>query len=296
MGMTETIEDILVPTEEVVEIEVSVPHVFDLDLETMGGEIQVDGVEGQLTGETMGGELELRNLSGDIDFETMGGEITLEDSNVSGRVHTMGGEITVSNVSGDVNASTMGGEVSYTNYRPSSSSGKGSEVKINTMGGEISVDRADNGADVETMGGEINIGSAGHHVIASTMGGEITIGEIDGWVEATTMGGEIEVHMVGNPDEGDRHVELSSMGGDILLTVPAGLSMEIEAEITVSDRHDVDDFEIESDFDLQIDRTEASGRRNRDESHIIANGKIGSGKNRIRIKTINGDIRILRSR
>lgn len=277
-----------------VEVEVSVPHVFDLDLETMGGEISVDGVEGKLVGETMGGELDLRNLTGVIEFETMGGEITLEDSDVSGSVQTMGGEISLSNVSGDVSASTMGGEVSYDNSRPGS--GSGDAVKINTMGGEINVDRAENGAELETMGGEISIGYARHYVVASTMGGEIMIEEVDGWVEASTMGGEIEVHMIGNPDEGDRHVELSSMGGDIMLTVPAGLSMDIDAEITVSGRHDEDDFEIRSDFDLQVERTEADGRRNRGDWTISANGTTGSGKHRISIKTINGDISILRSR
>jgi len=276
-----------------VDIEVSVPSVFDLDVETMGGEIKVNGVEGKLVGETMGGELQLRSLKGDIDFETMGGEITLEDSDVSGRVHTMGGEIKVNNVSGSVNATTMGGEVSYNNYR--SGSGAASEVKIHTMGGEINVDRADHGADVETMGGAITIGKAGNHVKASTMGGEIQIQEIDGWVEASTMGGEIEVHMIGNPNDGDRHVELSSMGGDVLLTLPAGLSMAIEADITVSGRHSADDYQIISDFDLSVERT-ASDRRNRDESHIVATGTVGSGKNRIRVKTTNGDIRILRSR
>jgi len=278
-----------------VDIEVSVPFVFNLDIETMGGEIQVDGVEGELVGETMGGELELRNLKGTLDFETMGGEILLEDSDVDGRVHTMGGEITISNVVGNVKSSTMGGEVSYNNFRARSSSGKKSEVQIHTMGGEINVDRADYGADVETMGGEINIGYAGDHVKASTMGGEITIDELDGWVEATTMGGDIEVHMIGNAAEGDRHVELSSMGGDIVLTVPEGLSMDIEAEITVTDRYDADDFRIESDFDLNVETTQAK-RSRRDDHVIIATGTTGNGKHKVKIKTINGDIFIKRSR
>ncbi len=278
-----------------VDIEVSVPFVFNLDIETMGGEIQVEGVEGELVGETMGGELELRNLKGTVDFETMGGEILLEDSDVDGSVHTMGGEITISNVVGNVKSSTMGGEVSYNNFRARSSSGKNAEVKIHTMGGEISVDRADYGADVETMGGEIQIGYAKDHVKASTMGGEITIDELDGWVEATTMGGEIEVHMIGDASEGDRHVELSSMGGDIVLTVPAGLSMDIEAEITVTGRYDSDDFKIESDFDLSVETTQAR-RSRRDDHIIIATGKTGNGKHKVRIKTINGDIFIKRSR
>ncbi|MCH8244935.1 MAG: DUF4097 family beta strand repeat protein [Bacteroidetes bacterium] len=279
-----------------VRIEVMVPNVFNIDVETMGGEISVIGVEGKLVGETMGGELELRGLKGTIDFETMGGEITLEDSDVDGRVSTMGGEITVTNVTGNVKANTMGGDVSYNHVRQRSSSGRDAEVQISTMGGEITVDRADYGADLETMGGEIHVGSARDHVKVSTMGGEIIIEEIDGWVEASTMGGEIEVHMVGDPNKGDRHVDLSSMGGDIVLTVPDGLSMDIEAEITVTGRYDVDDFKVRSDFELRIEQTPAGERRRRDKALIVATGTIGGGKHRIKIKTINGDITIRRGR
>ncbi len=279
-----------------VEIEVMVPSVFDIDVETTGGKINVTGVEGKLVGQTMGGELELRGLKGTIDFETMGGEIVLEDSDVNGRISTMGGEITVIDVTGNVKANTMGGDVSYSNVRQRSSSGRDAEVQISTMGGEITVDRADYGADLETMGGEIHVGSAKDHVKVSTMGGEISIGEIDGWVEASTMGGEIEVNMVGDPNSGDRHVDLSSMGGDIVLTVPDGLSMDIEAEITVTRRHDMDEFEIRSDFDLRVEQTASSERRRRDDGLIVATGTVGSGKHRIRIKTTNGDITIRRGR
>ncbi|GMQ81282.1 MAG: hypothetical protein BMS9Abin05_0713 [Rhodothermia bacterium] len=279
-----------------VEIEVMVPSVFNVEVETTGGEISVNGVEGKLVGETMGGELELSGLTGTIDFETMGGEILLEDSDVDGRISTMGGEITVTNVTGNVKANTMGGEVSYNNVRQRSKTGRDAEVQISTMGGEITVDRADYGADLKTMGGEIHVGSAKDHVKVSTMGGEISIEEIDGWVEASTMGGDIEVNMVGNPGEGDRHVDLSSMGGDIVLTVPDGLSMEIEAEITVTGRYDIDEFKVQSDFDLKIEQTAAGERRRRDDALIVATGTVGSGKHRITIKTTNGDITIRRGR
>jgi len=275
-----------------VDIEIRVPGVFDINLETTGGDVRIEGVEGTIEGQTMGGDLEFDNLKGDIEFNTMGGSITLENSEVDGSVHTMGGEVRLEDVLGNVKGSTMGGEVTYRNVRANPNSSDQGEVEISTMGGEINVDEAVNGATVHTMGGSIRVRSASHHVKATTMGGEIIIDEIDGWVEANTMGGDVEVRMVGDPNKGDRHVVISSMGGDITLTVPDGLDMELDLEIKLDDRRDYDDYEIVSDFDLSYERSESGDRR----KNIYASGTVGSGKHRIEIKTVSGNIYLKRGR
>lgn len=274
-----------------VDIEIRVPNIFDLDLETTGGDVLIDDVEGMIEGQTMGGDLDFSGLKGEIDFSTMGGSITLENSEVDGSVSTMGGEVRLENVIGNINGNTMGGSITYRNVRANPASSHNDELEISTMGGEINVDEAINGATVHTMGGDIRVRSAAGHIKATTMGGEITIDEINGWIEATTMGGDVEVYMVGNPNEGDRHVEISSMGGDILLTVPDGLSMDIDLEIKLNSRGDSDDYRIISDFDLTQERTEGSGNRT-----ITATGVVGSGKHRIEIKTVSGNITLRRSR
>ncbi len=279
-----------------VSIEVQVPKNYNLELETMGGEINIDGVEGEFSGETMGGEIRLSNLKGTANLTTMGGEIEVSDSELDGQVKTMGGEITLNDVIGDLNASTMGGEVTYRNKKKQDNRKNAKELTISTMGGEINVDDAPGGANVSTMGGEIRIRRARKYVKAKTMGGEIKIDEIDGGVKATTMGGEIRVNMVGNPDEYDRDVVLSSMGGDIELTVPEGLSMDFDIKLTIT-RRSSDKYKIISDFPINIeesddwDRSEGSARR-----YIYGTGKVKDGKNRIRIDTINGDIIIKKGR
>ena len=96
-------------------VRIQVPHRFDLEIETSGGEIRIQGVEGNLRGETMGGELVLEDLRGELDLSTMGGEVRLEDSEVDGRVSTMGGNVLVKNVCGSVETTTMGGDVKYDN-------------------------------------------------------------------------------------------------------------------------------------------------------------------------------------
>ncbi len=276
-----------------VDFEIMVPARFDVELNTMGGDVNITGIEGEFEGQTMGGDIELRDLKGEADLQTMGGEILVMDSELDGKVHTMGGSVRVEDVSGGLDASSMGGTVRFTGQRGSSSNGP---VKLSTMGGAIKLDDAPEGAEVSTMGGAITIRSAREFVEASTMGGPITINEVDGWVEASTMGGDVEVTMVGDPDSGDRHVELSSMGGDIELTVPDGLDMDIDIELTFTRRHE-GDYRIISDFNLSEEITpEWDGRRGDARKTLYAEGKTGSGKNRITISTVNGNIILKRGR
>ena len=271
-----------------IDIKVYVPEKCNLELETMGGDMTVDNVEGTIEGKTMGGELDLSNLKGIVELTTMGGDIRLENSELDGEVKTMGGEVTFQDVIGDVKGSTMGGDVTYRGAKKGS--GKGKEVRISTMGGEITVDSAPGGANVSTMGGDIEIRSAGVFVKAKTMGGDITVAQLDGGIKASTMGGDMEVNMTGDPKQGDRSVDLSSKGGEITLTLPEDLSIDFNIKLTYTKRED-QKFEIRCDFPIKIEESEdwdysqGSARK-----YITGTGKTGDGKNRVRVETTNGDI------
>lgn len=268
---------------------VKTPNNYNVELNTMGGDVKIYSVNGKMSGRTMGGGLNLKNLKGNLDLTTMGGELTVKDCEVNGKVHTMGGDVLVENVTGDLNAKTMGGKVKQVNVKSSSGS-TGNEINISTMGGPIEVDRALNGAKVKTMGGEITVNYAEKFVDAETMGGDIEIKSVDGWIKAKTMGGDIEAKMIGDPSKGDRGVSLNSMGGDITLIVPAELSMDIEIEIAFTKKYD-GDVKIESDFKLNEEvskewiKSKGSARK-----YLTGKASIGDGKHRIRINTINGNV------
>ncbi|HEX7049953.1 MAG TPA: hypothetical protein VF188_07035 [Longimicrobiales bacterium] len=282
-------------------LDIRVPRRFDIEFETMGGDVALSGVEGDLRGSTMGGALELTRLRGALDLTTMGGNITLTDSEVDGKVHTMGGEVRIEDVVGDVKGTSMGGNVRYSRVtgRPgpagTAAKSNGDEVRIHTMGGQIHVDAAPAGADVETMGGDISIRSASDHVKARTMGGRIEIGAVDGWIEATTMGGDVTARMTGDPAVGDRHVSLTSMGGDVTLIVPAGLSMQVD--ITLAYTRDSDrDYRIISDFPLGQEETEEwEYEHGTPRKYIYGTGNIAGGRHRIRIETVNGNVYLRRA-
>ncbi|MBI2212930.1 MAG: DUF4097 family beta strand repeat protein [Acidobacteria bacterium] len=274
-----------------VDLDITVPRRFNVELETTGGGITIQGVDGELEGSTMGGALDLKNVKGTVKMSTMGGGITLTDSEVDGELSTMGGRVVFRNVKGDVKGSSMGGDVVYDNVTRSNGATSNKPVEISTMGGDISVESAPAGANVSTMGGDIEIASAAGRVKAKTMGGTIEIQALDGGGVATTMGGDVEVRMVGDPSAGDRSVELESMGGDITLVVPDGLSMDVEIEISYT-KHSARNFKISSDFSIAVSETPEWDYKGRSGGRKVISGKgtVAGGKNKIRISTVNGDV------
>jgi DUF4097 and DUF4098 domain-containing protein YvlB len=272
------------------DFEINVPNKFNLSLETMGGGITIDNVEGTIDGRTMGGPLDLTGLKGSLDLTTMGGRISLTNSDVDGRVKTMGGQVLVEDVTGDVKATSQGGNVIQRRVKGRSGKGIEDEVSIKTMGGDINVDDAPEGTDVHTMGGDIHIKQATKFARAKTMGGNIEIDAIDGRVDATTMGGDVTVTMIGNPEQRERGVDIQSMGGDVTLTVPAGLSMDIDITLAYTkDRRD--DYKIVSDFTVKQEETKEWERSHgSSRKYVYGTGSIAGGKHKVRIKTVNGNI------
>jgi DUF4097 and DUF4098 domain-containing protein YvlB len=165
-----------------------------------------------------------------------------------------------------------------------------SKIVQRSMGGDLSVDAAPEGAVLRTMGGDIRVARAGGTVVAKTMGGNIYVDRMDGSLEAGTMGGNVTVEVVGSGT--GRTFQVTSMGGEIEITLPRDFSGEFDIELEQDDegrRH-----EIVSDFPLQVRETKKD-RWFRDPTTVLhATGRSGSGANRVRIHTIGGDIRIRR--
>ena len=268
---------------------ITVPRQFDIELESRGGDVKIENVSGKIEGSTMGGELDLSSLEGTVNLSTMGGNITLVSSRVDGEVSTMGGKVLIRDVVGDLKGKSMGGNVIYENVTtPSGSTGKA--VVISTMGGRVDVSNASAGADLSTMGGDVTVGSAKEYVKAKTMGGDILIKSVDGWVKATTMGGNIDVTVVGDPNRGDHSVQLDSKGGEIVLTVPSEMSMDLDIQLDYT-KNSSREFKIVSDFPVAIrESSEWSYSRGTPRKTISATGTVAGGKNKIVIRTINGNV------
>lgn len=285
-----------------VNLVVTVPTRFDVEVSTMGGEVSIEGVEGTFSGDSMGGGLVLHRLRGHAALSTQGGSIEVSESTLDGSVETMGGNVTFRNVRGGLRGKTMGGRVTVDDSDATALSEDGRVVEIDTMGGNVEVERAPRGARVHTMGGNVRVASAREFVEATTMGGDVRILEVDGRVEASTMSGDVEVRVVGEGGE----IEIESMSGDLELTLPASFSGAFDVEVAYT-RDSRGDFEIRSDFPLTESRSTEweygregnkrfhSDRGDLPRKYIRGKGTNAGGKHRVLLSTVNGDIVIRRA-
>lgn len=181
---------------------------------------------------------------------------------------------------GAVHIHHMGGDINV----PSAPHG----AKLGTMGGNIRVGAVGSFAKLHTMGGDISVDDASGSVDASTMGGKITIRKVDGPVKASTMAGDITVHMVGSSGS-TRDIKLSSMSGRIELTVPKDFGMDIKIKVAYTQNHE--EPRIIQHLGLQESHsTEWESHYGTPRKYLYASGRVGDGRNRVVIDTINGDV------
>lgn len=276
-----------------IDITVRLNNSARIKLETLGGDVGLQNLDGTFQGKTLGGDIVLENLSGRVDLETLGGDITLSDTRLAGRVKTLGGDVRIAGNNGALDADTLGGKVtivdSETGEAPMGEEGK--PVVMDSLGGNIKVDLAPDGIRAKTLGGDIRVGKADLFARVETLGGDITLSGVNGYIEAQTMGGEIRARIIGSGDGKDRHAHLSSLGGDLELAVPENLDMTVEITLEIS-KKGRRNYRINTDFDLAIEEreaTDAEKRRNIDRV-ITARGTFGDGSNQIIMDTVNGDV------
>ncbi len=179
-------------------------------------------------------------------------------------------------------------------------------VNVHKMAGDIDVKDAPNGADLATMGVNITVGNVSSYaklstmggnivvehangsVHAHTMGGTITIRQVNGQVSASTMGGDVTVHQTGSSSN-RRDIELSSMGGAILLTVPKDFGMDVKIKLGYTHGHE--DVRIVQHLGLtERQSTEWETHGGSPRKYLYASGRVGDGLNHVTIDTINGDV------
>jgi hypothetical protein len=122
-----------------VHYDIFLPRDFAAHVTTLGGEINVTGLGGDVFAKTAGGSLKFTDVAGAIDGDTMGGNVTIENFTGSRvRAHTTGGSIDADFAAApkaDCDLHTMGGNV--TAKIPESAA---VNLDAHTMGGSVSSD------------------------------------------------------------------------------------------------------------------------------------------------------------
>jgi len=281
-----------------VEIEISVPRRFTLDIGTGGGDVAIQGdlegllevstsggdidfndVQGEVRVTTHGGDVDGGDVSGDSDVRSHGGDISL--GNVGGKldVTTHGGDIELREVGGDLLAKTLGGDIDATRV--------GGRADLTTQGGDINLDSVAAEATLRTAGGDISMRTAEGSVTAQTAGGDVEFRSVRGWINAVTAGGDIEVELIPAGSQGST---LESRGGDVTLILPADARVTVEARVRIRGfwKGKEDDYGIDAEF--------ATTQYDERDTEIIGTYQINGGGPVIQIETVNGMIRLLKSR
>ncbi len=126
---------------------ISVPETFNVDLQTAGGSISVDDLNGEVRAKTSGGSLNFGSINGPVWGKTAGGSIRLKGSSGSVEVKTAGGSIDIGEVEGNVLAKTAGGSISI-------KQAKGNVIAA-TAGGSIDVEEVMGTIEASTSGGSV---------------------------------------------------------------------------------------------------------------------------------------------
>lgn len=301
---------------------IRVPRAFDVELQSAGGDLTIDGVEGTFRGTTGGGSILLTNLRGTAHLTTGGGEVRVADSTLDGSVTTGGGLVTLSRVSGGLRGNSGSGPIIYAEPRDGGDPEKGTadlsaleideaghvgfadgepdagaddlgRLHITRAGGEVELARAPHGAVISTGGGNVVVGRSAGLVDASTGGGDITIGPVAGSVRAGTGAGKVTVLLEDASGE-EQTVEITSGSGAVVLVLPEGFDgvVELETAYTSSFGRAT---RIAAPWDLARETTGWDDREGSPRRYVRARGTAGNGQGRVRVKTLNGDIEVRRA-
>ena len=191
------------------QFQIQVPNKFNLECQTAGGNVNTDGVDGNMILKTSGGNLYLANLNGEIAATTSGGQITF--TNLAGEMDltTSGGNIYGDNFSGKLQTSTSGGNINLT--------GSDTQINASTSGGDISLDYSgqNQGIELETSGGDIMIkipADFNASVDLSTSGGLVT-SEFEGNKAVKVSKSRFEADI----NNGGNSLTAETSGGNIIL-------------------------------------------------------------------------------
>ncbi len=275
------------------EIHLQLPQRFNLDVQTQGGDIQVENplrgearlttaggdirtadVSGPVRLETAGGSISLGSIDNSCDARTAGGNIRVGDVKGAARLETSGGEILTGHVDGALRAETAGGDLVI--------GGAAGQVVAQTAGGQIQIGQTLGGVRAETAGGSIRCQGVQGHVVVQTAGGSIDLLQLDGSVSASTAVGRILAQWIDNMKKFTASQLQSSMG-DVYVYLPVNVPLTIDASIDAAAGH-----RIISDFPLTIkgEREEFSPQT------ITGHGLLNGGGELLRIRTVTGNIEI----
>ncbi len=264
-----------------VSVEVHVPRKYSLKINTQGGNIDVQDIEGQVELVTGGGNITVGSVT----------PAPGHAGNIAARLETQGGHIRIGDVGGTLRATTAGGHITTGNIS--------GYCILHTGGGQIQTGQITGVATLESGGGNIRVEKSGSSVTADTAGGQIDFAEASGTIRTHTGGGVVHIDhvtaaaVVETNGGGiflrkvDAPLRVSSAEGDIVVYLPQQLGATIDAVVDRGDGHTI---LADSSLPLRISYQDSGpGPRT-----IRCEGDLNGGGEALHLKALSGNI-ILRA-
>lgn len=229
-----------------------------------------------------GGTLEVKGISGNVRAELASGstvEVTATKTGdrddfdqVEIRVVKDGSDVTVCAVYGDGGGDGCGnlGGARRGLFRRNRSIDVGVDYVVKLPAGTP--------LKAELVSGDVNIQGVRSDVTASTVSGDVTIATT-GVARAHAVSGDLDVSM---GSEGWDELDFNTVSGDITLRLPAAAAADVEFNSVSGD--------LTSDFEMKL-----TGRIGRRWPGQPVRATIGEGGRPITLKTVSGDVRLLRA-
>lgn len=174
-------------------VTVSVPRRYQVEVKTSGGNLEIEQLQGAVTGTTSGGDIHVGNVNGNVRMRTSGGNIVASDIDGELRIETSGGDIRAA-VDGRIRAVTSGGNIDVQLL------GANRGVEISTSGGNILLHLPRN------VTGVLNASTSGGSVVS-----DLPVATV------ATASARISRKLSGTINGGGEPIEAHTSGGDIQL-------------------------------------------------------------------------------
>lgn len=147
------------------------------------------------------------------------------------------------------------------------------DAHVRSASGDVEVGVVGGGLSVNTASGDISIQEAGGQAALNSASGDARVRSALAALAASTQSGDLEVGRYEGED-----LECNSTSGDVRIGLPPGRALDVDINSVAG--------EIHSDFSAETDGLPPSSGTPPTE---------GSGVARLRVKTVSGDIALLRA-
>ncbi len=241
-------------------IYLDIPKNVNLNLQILGGDVDLSDIRGESIIETLGGDILIKNYLGRIDVKTEGGDVNIDYLEGILYAHSFGGNLRIAKCKGEIYLSTIGGDnyvnelsgllniqcsggsINITNIesseivcRTSGGAIKGANISgksnLKSFGNSIELVNISGNVNLETSGGSIKVDSSKGFLKCEAATGDIQLKDVSGVIESLTSSGNITLESVYNSSIMDHSINMVTHSGDLIASIPKELPASIKSII-----------------------------------------------------------------